>query len=183
MQQPFSTMRVFTKASGTDHYQQIAPSSATVYPLSHGLLDVRVPPRAPDLIGSWSLGAVVSALNAISDEKRDLKNEVFTTPAASALATSNRGSRNEGSAVRLPPARVGGAMKLTPRGPPAPLLKEAQGVWGFSARVTPVFPSKFGKANPGLRRRFKEFTAVVWGEQGPAQAVNAELIRFAFLIS
>lgn len=143
---------------------------------SHGLLDVRVPSRAPDLIGSWLLDANGAAGN--SGDGRFLENDVFTATAKASSGASDRGDRVR--MMRLPPARVGGALEVTPCGPLAPRLNGGQEVWGFSLRVSPRFPSDFDSAHPWLRRRFEAFAALVWGEQGQAQAVNAQLIRCLF---
>lgn len=81
--------------------------------------------------------------------------------------------------MRLPPARTGGALKVSLGGPPAPSLKGAPEVWGFSLRVDPLFPSsEFGGTHPWLARQFEAFTGLVWGEEGQAHASNAELIRY-----
>lgn len=136
---------------------------------SNGLVDVRMPPRAPDLIGNWLLGASAPGSKGSAKE---LENEVFARAAVGAV--SDKGS---GMLVRLPPARAGGVFEATPWGPPAPPLKQAREVWGFSAKLTPLFPSEFGGAHPRLRRRFDAFTELVWGEKEHAQAVNAQMIR------
>lgn len=135
-----------------------------------------MPPRAPDLIGNWLLGATAPGSTGSAKE---LENEVFAraTTTAGAAAASSSSDKGNGLLVRLPPARAGGVFEATPGGPPAPPLKQAREVWGFSAKITPRFPSEFGSAHPRLRRRFDAYAELVWGEQGHAQAVNAQMIR------
>lgn len=129
-----------------------------------------MPPRAPNLIGNWLLGA--SAPGSTGSAK-ELENEVFER--AAVCAVSDKGS---GMLIRLPPARSGGVFEATPGGPPAPPLKQAREVWGFSAKITPLFPPDFGDAHPRLTERFHAFTELVWGEKEHAQAVNAQMMRW-----
>ena len=106
---------------------------------------------------------------------RDLENDVFADVTSSSSA-HNGGDRV--SMTRLSPARAFGVQKTSPTGPPAPLLKWMQEVWGVSVRVIPQFPSELGSAHPWLRKRFEEFTALVWGEQPKAHALNTQLVRY-----
>lgn len=133
---------------------------------SHGLLDGSSPPAAPDLIGRWLLGATA----ARAGDDIELRNDVF-------VATGSWSVHGNSGKRRLPPARAGGVLEANAGVPPAPPLKGAQNVWGFSVKVVPRFQSDIGSAHPWLRRRFKDFLSLVWGEQGQAQAVNAQLIR------
>lgn len=141
---------------------------------SHGILDAKVPPQAPDLIGSWLLrpGGAANHSNAI----RETENEVFATIATSTRSTDGDDAR--GTLVRLPSAYVGGALEAAVGGPPAPPLNGQHQVWGFSLRVSPVFPSRMHGAATWVRAQFDAFTARVWGEQGEAHAFNNQLIRF-----
>lgn len=158
-----------------------APPSARFTPRSHGLMDVSVPPRAPELIGSWMLYASGSTPDTtINDERVVLENDVFI--AAANTSSSTRSTSGERSLMRLPPARAGGVLEVSLGGPPAPTLKGAQEVWGFSLRVNPLFPSDFGGAHPWLVQRFEAFTALVWGEQGHAHASNIELVRYGYIL-
>ncbi|CAM9151525.1 unnamed protein product [Scytosiphon promiscuus] len=145
----------------------------------HGLMDPRVSPRSPELIGSWSLCADASApgttstsTSASADDGRDLENDVFIA----AAHTPSSDLKTSGVLQRLPPARAGGVLKVTSGWPPA--LEGGQEVWGFSIGVHPLFPAEFGGANSWPAQRFKAFTSLVWGEQGLAHASNTELIRY-----
>lgn len=143
-------------------------------------MDVRIPPRAPELIGSWMLCTTTSTPAGAGGV---LENDVFvaadagTAPSSSSPPSSAPGSGDERRLVRLPPARADGVLQVSLGGPPALAFKGAQEVWGFSLRVDPLFPSEFGGAHPWLARQFEAFAARVWGEEGQAQASNAELIR------
>lgn len=117
-----------------------------------------------------------SALGS-SRDGGDLENDVFADVAGSSSA---RTGGDRVSMTRLSPARVCGVRKVSPSGPPAPPLKWVQEVWGVSVRVVPQFPSEFGSAHPWLRKRFEEFTALVWGEQPKAHALNAQLVRYSY---
>ncbi|CAN0011735.1 unnamed protein product, partial [Ectocarpus sp. 12 AP-2014] len=143
---------------------------------SHGLTDARAPPRAPELIGSWSLCARTNATDTA--DGRCLANDVFVESAPRTPPPSARNSSGgDGRLVRLPPARASGTLEAAaPGGPPMP--KEEQEVWGLSLTVSPLFPSEFADAHPWLGERFETFAALVWGEQGQALASNAELVRY-----
>lgn len=142
---------------------------------SRGLLDLRAPPRAPDLVGSWMLGTDSALVN--SGDGRYLENDVFANVVSSPSA-HNGGDRV--STTRLSPARACGIQKASPSGPPAPPLQWVQEVWGVSVRVIPQFPSELGSAHPWLRKRFEEFTALVWGDQPKAHALNTQLVRYSY---
>ncbi|CAN0355595.1 unnamed protein product [Ectocarpus sp. 6 AP-2014] len=143
---------------------------------SHGLTDARAPPRAPELIGSWSLCARTNSTDTA--DGRYLANDVFVESAAHTPPPSaHNSSDGDCRLVRLPPARAGGTLEAAaPGGPPMP--KEEQEVWGLSLTVSPLFPSEFADAHPWLGQRFETFAALVWGEQGHALASNAELVRY-----
>lgn len=145
--------------------------------------DARVPPRAPELIGSWSLCASASALGnngastpVSADDGRDLDNDVFIAAAHTPLFDH----KTSGALQRLPPARAGGVLKVTPGWPPA--LEGGHEVWGFSMRVHPLFPSEFGGVDSWPAQRFEAFSALVWGEKGQAHESNTELIRYGEVI-
>lgn len=171
-------------------------SSPVLVQPSHGLMDVRVPPRPPELIGSWMLcmtmGSSNTTTSVASGVGRVLKNDVFVAAAAAppppsaSAASSSSAAPNSGDdergLVRLPPARAGGVVEVSLGGPPAPTLKGTREVWGFSLRVDPLFPSEFGGAHPWLARQFEAFTGRVWGEDGQAHASNAELIRYCCML-
>lgn len=149
---------------------------------SHGLMDVRVPPRAPELIGSWPLCARTGAPdrgNTTTDNGGVLDNEVFEHRAVDAPSPPTDRSGEKRALARLPPARAGGNLEVLLGGAAAPALTGAQDVWGFSLTVGPLFPLELGgREHPWLADRFRKFTALVWGgEQGRAHAVNAELVR------
>ncbi|CAM9358684.1 unnamed protein product, partial [Hapterophycus canaliculatus] len=142
----------------------------------HGLVDSRVPPRAPELIGSWSLCAGTSAPGTTSasssdDDGRDLENDVFI-----AGADTPRFDKTSCDLQRLPPAQARGILKVTPGWPPA--LEGGEEVWGFSMKVHPLFPPEFGGAHSWPAQRFEAFMTLVWGEQQQAHASNTELIRY-----
>ncbi len=144
-------------------------------------MDVRVPPRAPELIGSWPLCARTGASDrgiATTDKGGVLENEVFEQQAVDAPSSPADRSGEKPALARLPPARAGGNLEVLLGGAAAPTLKGAQDVWGFRLTVGPLFPSELGGgAHPWLAERFRAFTALVWGEQGRAHAANAELVR------
>lgn len=112
-----------------------------------------------------------------SGDCRDVENDVFADVASSSSA------RKGGDCVRttrLPPARAFGVQKTSLSGPPAPPLQWVQEFWGVSVRVIPQFPSELGSAHPWLRKRFEEFTAVVWGDPPEAHALNTQLVRYSY---
>lgn len=173
---------------------------------SHGLMDVRVPPRAPELIGSWMLNGITGASDATASIAaarvgRVLENEVFvvaaaaavsaaaTRPAASTAPSSSSSPApisgdDERALVRLPPARAGGVLEVSLGAPPAPTLGDGRELWGFSLRVDPLFPSELCGAHPWIARQFKTFADLVWGrgeEGAAAHASNSELVRCGWI--
>lgn len=141
-------------------------------------MDVSVPPRAPELIGSWMLYASGGTPGTTANGERILENDVFIDTGNTSSSTHS--TSVERSLVRLPPARANGKLEVSLGGPPAPTLKGAQEVWGYSLRVNPLFPLEFGGVHPWLMQRFEAFTALVWGEQGHAHASNIELVRYGY---
>lgn len=110
-----------------------------------------------------------------------IENDVFID--AAKASSSTHSTSGERSLVRLPPARAGGKLEVSLQESPAPTLKGAQEMWGYSLRVNPVFPSEFGGAHPWLTQRFEAFTALVWGEQEHVHASNIELVRYGKVYS
>lgn len=102
-----------------------------------------------------------------SGDGRALENDVFV----------DVGDRVNTARLRLASARAYGTQKASPSGPVAPPFQWVQEVWGVSVRVIPQFPSELGSAHPWLRKRFEEFTALVWGEKPKAHALNTQLVR------
>lgn len=147
------------------YYRETSP-----FPLvfSHGLSDGNSPPSTPDLVGRWLLG--VSGNGAA--DGRELQNHVFG--AASCLSRHVANGK-----VRLPPARASRLFETIEEVSPAPPLKGAREVWGFSVRLIPRFPSNIVSdgAHPWLRTRFEAFLSCVWGEPTQAQSINAQLVR------
>lgn len=148
---------------------------------SHGLVDKRAWPLAPNLVGRW----ILASNDNDGNEDRALENDVFK--ARTSLSTianlRSNGDGNNGSRTRLPPAQASGVLRTAAGVPLAPSLEGAQEVWGFSVRVIPQFPSDIGSdsAHPWLRQRFESFLSLVWGDETKAQAVNVQLIRYVLL--
>lgn len=129
------------------------------------------------LVGRWLLACRSHGENGCS-----LENDVSGTSIwSSSAAESCNGVSNDGGRTRMPSARAGGVLNAVAGVPPAPPLKGTHEAWGFSARVIPHFPSDISSysAHPWLRQRFESFLSLVLGEEGQAQIVNAQLVRYA----